>query len=54
MGTSGKRNESQTSSGSGKKPTTSSLRGFQHHGYPIQGQVRASSQAEQVTCFHCQ
>ena len=54
MGTSGKRKESQSSSGSGNKQKASNSRGFQSHGYPIQSQVRASSQAEQVMCFHCQ
>ena len=53
-GTSGKRKESRSSSGSGKKPKASSSQRFQSCGYQSQGQVKASSQVGQVTCFHCQ
>ena len=54
-GTSEKR-EDQPSSSSRKRQKTYVARVFQGQGrgYPSQGQVRASSQAEQVTCFHCQ
>ena len=51
----GKRKEIHSSSSSGKKPKASSSPGFQgqgrdHHG---QGQVKASSQAGQTTCYFC-
>ena len=54
-GTSGKRRESQFSSSLGKKPKASSSRGFQGQGrgHQGQGQIRASSQAGSLTCFHC-
>ena len=53
-GTGGKWNESQTSSGSGKKLRASNSRGFQGQGrgYQGQGQTRTSSQSEQITCYH--
>ena len=52
--TSGKRKESQSSSSSGKKPRASSSRGFQSGNHPGQGQIRVSSQAGQMVCYHCQ
>ena len=54
-GTSEKR-EDQSSSSSGKKQRTSAARVFQgqDRGHQSQCQTKASSQAGQVTCFHCQ
>ena len=52
-GASGKRNESQSSSSSGKKQRASSSRGFQSRGHPGQGQIRVVSQAGQMVCYHC-
>ena len=51
---SGKRKESQSSSSSGKKQKASSSRGFQGRGHPDQRQIRVSSQAGQMVCYHCQ
>ena len=53
-GVSRKRKESQSSSSSGKKQKASSSRGFQSCGHPGQGQIRVSSQAGQMVCYHCQ
>ena len=53
-GASGKRKESQYSSSSGKKPRASSSCGFQGRGHPGQGQIRVSSQAGQMVCYHYQ
>ena len=53
-GVSSKRKESQSSSNSGKKPRASSSCGFQSRGHPSQGQIRVSSQAGQMVCYHCQ
>ena len=53
-GVSSKRNESQSSSSSGKKQRASSLRGFQSCGHPSQGQIRVASHARQMVCYHCQ
>ena len=53
-GASSKRKESQSSSSSGKKQRASSSRGFQSRDYPGQGQIRATTQAGQMVCFHCQ
>ena len=53
-GVSSKKNESQSSSSSGKKQKASSSRGFQSRGHPSQGQIRVSSQAGQLVCYHCQ
>ena len=44
-GVGGKRKESKSSSSSGKKPKTSSSRGFQSRGHQGQGQARVPSQA---------
>ena len=54
-GVSVKRKEDQPSSSSGKNQKTSTPRGFQGRGrdYQGQGQTRASSQSELMTCFHC-
>ena len=52
-GVSSKRKESQSSSGSGKKPRASSSRGFQDHGHSGQGRIRVASQARQMVCYHC-
>ena len=55
-GASDKKRWSQaSSSGSGKKQRTSVPRGFQGrgHGQQGQGQARVTSQAKQMTCFHC-
>ena len=48
--------EDQHSSSSRKRQKTSATRVFQGrgHGKQGQGQTRASSQAGQVTCLHCQ
>ena len=60
---SGKRKDSQSSSSSRKRQRASSLRGSQSRGHPGQGrmrvsgqvgQMRFSSQAEQMVCYHCQ
>ena len=53
-GVSSKRKESQSSSSSRKKPKASSSRGFQGHDHPGQGQIKVSSQAGQMVCYHCQ
>ena len=53
-GVSSKRNESQSSSSLGKKQRVSSSRGFQGRDHPVQGQIRVSSQAGQMVCYHCQ
>ena len=55
MGVSTKRKENQSSSNSRRKRKTSIPRGFQGQGdgYQGQGQVRASSQTRQMTCFQC-
>ena len=53
-GVSGKRKKIQSSSSSGKKQRTSSSRGFQSHGHPVQGQIRVASHAGQMVCYHCQ
>ena len=50
----GKRKESQYSSSSGKKQRASNSRGFQSRGHPGQGQIKVSTQAGQMVCFHCQ
>ena len=49
-----KRGSQASSSGSGKKQRTSVPRGFQGRdtGQQGQGQVRVTSQARQMTCFH--
>ena len=49
-----KRKESQPSSSSGKKWRASSSHGFQNRDHPGQGQIRVSSQARQMVCYHCQ
>ena len=50
-----KRGSQASSSGSGKKQRTSVPRGFQGWGHSQQGQgqVRVTSQAGKMTCFHC-
>ena len=53
-GASGKRKESQSSSSSRKKQRASSSRGFQSRGHPGQRQIRVSSQAGKMVCFHYQ
>ena len=53
-GVSSKRKESQSSSSLGKKQKASSSRGFQSRDHPGQGQIRVSSQAGQMVCYHCQ
>ena len=53
-GASGKRKESQSSSSSGKKQRASSSHGFLGRCHPGQGQIKVSSQARQMVCFHCQ
>ena len=53
-GVSSKRKESQSSSSSGKKQRASNSRGFQDCGHSGQGQIRVSSQAGQMVCYHCQ
>ena len=55
MGSSTKRKENPYSSNSGKKRKTSIPPGFQGRGssYQGQGQVGASSQMRQMTCYHC-
>ena len=59
-GASNKRKDSQSSSSSGKRQRASSLRGSQSRGHPGQGQMRVagqmkvSSQAGQMACYHCQ
>ena len=53
-GASSKRKESQSSSYSGKRQRASSSRGSQSRGHPSQGQMRVSSQAGQMVCYHCQ
>ena len=54
-GVSDKKRENQSSSSSGKKQRTSASLGFQGQGrgYQSQGQVGASSQMGQMTCYHC-
>ena len=54
VGISSKRKECQSSSSSRKKQRASSSRGFQGHGHPGQGQIRVTSQAGQMVCYHCQ
>ena len=49
-----KRKESQSSSSSGKKQRDSSSRGFQGCGHPGQLQIRVSSYAGQMVCYHSQ
>ena len=51
---SSKRKYSQCSSNSGKRHRASSSRGSQSRGHPGQGQMRVSSQAGQMVCYHCQ
>ena len=53
-GVSSKRKESRSSSCSGKRQRASSSRGFQSRGHPGQGQMRVSSQAGQMVCYHYQ
>ena len=53
-GVSSKRKESQSSSSSGKRHRASSSREFQSRGHPGQGQMRVTSQAGQMVCYHCQ
>ena len=55
VGASGKRKEDQSSSRSGKKQKASSSRGFQGRGrdHKGQGQIKASSQSWQMTCYFC-
>ena len=50
-----KQKEGQPSSNSGKKQRTSVLRGFlgQGRGFQGQSQIRAPSQSEPMTCYHC-
>ena len=50
-----KRGSQVSSSGSGKKQRTYVPRGFQGRGRSQQGQgqVRVTSQAGNMTCFHC-
>ena len=54
-GASEKKRENQSSSSSGKKQRTSASLGFQGQGrgYQSQGQVGASSQMGQMSCYHC-
>ena len=54
VGVSSKRKESQSSSSSGKKQRASSSRGFQSRGHLGQGQIRVTSQAGQMVCYHFQ
>ena len=54
VGSSGKRNESRSSSSSGKKQRASTSHGFQSRGHLGQGQGRVASKAKQMVCFHCQ
>ena len=54
MGAGTKRNESQSSSSSGKKPRASGSQGLQSHDHPGQGQIKVASQARQIVCYHCQ
>ena len=54
VGVSSKRNESQSSSSSGKKQRASSSRGFQGRGHQGQGHIRVAGQAGQMVCYHCQ
>ena len=51
---SSKRKDSQSSSSSGKRQRASSLRGFQSHDHPGQGQMRVAGQARQMVCYHYQ
>ena len=51
---SGNRKDSQSSSSSGKRQRASSSRGSQSRGHLGQGQMRVSSQAGQMVCYHCQ
>ena len=53
-GVSSKRNESQSSSSSGKKQRASNSRGFQSHGHPGQGQMRVAGQTGQIVCYYYQ
>ena len=50
-----KRKEGQPFSSSGNKQKASSSQGFQGQscGYQGQGQIRAPSQLERMTCYHC-
>ena len=54
MGVSGKREESQSYSSTGKKQRAFSSRGFQSRDHSGQGQGRVANQAGQMVCFHCQ
>ena len=53
-GASSKRKDIQSSSSSGKRQRASSSRGSQSSGHPGQGQMRVSSHAGQMVCYHCQ
>ena len=53
-GVSSKRKESQSSSSSGKKQRASSSGGFQGRDHLGQGQIRVSSHAGKMVCYHCQ
>ena len=53
-GVSSKRKESQSSSSSRKRQRASRSRGFQSRGHPGQGQMRVTSQAGKMVCYHCQ
>ena len=53
-GVSSKRNESQSSSSSGKKQRASSSRGYPGRSHPGQGHIRVAGQAGQMVCYHCQ
>ena len=48
-----KRKKSQSSSSWGKKQRASSSRGFQGRDHPGQGQIKVTSQAGQMVCYHC-
>ena len=52
VGVSSKRKEIQSFSSLGKKQRAYSSRGFQGRGYPDQGQIRVTSQAGQMVCYH--
>ena len=54
VGASSKRKDSQSSSNSGKRQRASGSREFQSRGHPGRGQMRVSSQAGQMVCYHCQ
>ena len=49
-----KRKDNQSSSSLGKRQRASSSRGSQSHGHPSQGQMRVTSHAGQMVCYHCQ